>query len=337
MSPDVGADVAAGVGRPLVIVESRECVPTPGSLGLLGIARRLARTAIAVTFGPDALAVAATLGAFGADSSFACADPAVDADIGQAQADVVERLVRDLGVGTILIENSIAGADLAAVLAVRLGAGVNWDLQSIELRDGRRVGRRPALNETAAVEVGWTGDARIAVFRLGAVEPTAVPERGEGRVETVSLALPATVPAPRITARQGLGGEGADLATSDVVVAGGRGMKSPETLAILDDLAAALGGTVAVSAPIVDRGWAPHSRQVGQTGTRVRPRLYVACGISGQLAHRVGMEKSGTIVAINTDATAPIFGMCDAGLVGDLHEIVPELARRIREARAFGS
>ncbi len=133
----------------------------------------------------------------------------------------------------------------------------------------------------------------------------------------------------RITARV----EGADIRTADVVVSGGRGLRDRESLALLDDLASALGGVVGVSMPLVDRGWMPHSRQVGQTGNKVRPRLYVACGISGQLAHRVGMEKSKVIVAINTDPTAPIFGICDLGLVGDLHTVVPELARRIREAR----
>ena len=111
-------------------------------------------------------------------------------------------------------------------------------------------------------------------------------------------------------------------------------MRGRESLTLLEDLADALGGAVAVSMPIVDRGWYPHSRQVGQTGQKVRPRLYVACGISGQLAHRVGMERSRVVIAINTDATAPIFGMCDAGVVGDLSEIVPALAQLVRQGRA---
>jgi electron transfer flavoprotein alpha subunit len=94
---------------------------------------------------------------------------------------------------------------------------------------------------------------------------------------------------------------------------------------------------VAVTLPLVDRGWYPHANQVGQTGQKVRPRLYLACGISGALAHRVGMDKSAVIVAINSDPAAPIFGICDGGVVGDLHGIVPELTRLVRQARTPGA
>ena len=96
-------------------------------------------------------------------------------------------------------------------------------------------------------------------------------------------------------------------------------------------------GILVLLLAVVDRGWYPHSRQVGQTGQKVRPRLYIACGVSGALAHRVGMEKSGVIVAINSDPTAPIFGICDGGVVGDLHQIVPELTRLIGQARPAGT
>jgi len=199
------------------------------------------------------------------------------------------------------------------------------------VRDGTLVGTRYALDDSLAVEVGWIGEVQLAVFRLGLHDPVEAPV--DGQVVWVQPALSDYALATRIVEVRGSSAEAASLATADIIVAGGRGMRDRQTLALLEDLADALGGVVAVSMPIVDRGWYPHSRQVGQTGQKVRPRLYIACGISGQLGHRVGMEKSGVIVAINSDPTAPIFGICDAGVVGDLHVIVPELTRRVRAAQ----
>jgi electron transfer flavoprotein alpha subunit len=319
---------------PLVVVDHRGAEPTPAALAMLALARRLAGSAAAIVFGPESEIVAAVLGAAGADVTFTCADPAVDADLGQAQASVVETAVRTHGITSILLENSGAAAELAASLAVRLDAGVDWDLQDLAIVDGRLVGQRLALNDTTAVDVAWTSDVRICVFRLGVLEEPDAPEPGAGRIERLEATVPGYAQATRVVERRPTVREGVDLANADIIVAGGRGMHGPETLQLLEGLAEALGGAVAVSMPIVDRGWAPRARQVGQTGNRVRPRLYLACGISGQLAHRVGMEKSRLIVAINADATAPIFGICDAGVVGDLHEIVPELTRLVRDARA---
>ena len=315
----------------LVVVDHRGDEPTAGALALLALARRLSSSVAAVVFGPEAESIAAGLGAAGADVTFV--STTVDADLGQPQAAVVESIVRTHAIAAVLLEHSVAAAELAAALAVRLDAGVDWDLQDLTVEDGRLVGHRLALNDTTAVTVGWTSDIRIAIFRLGVLEAPSTVDAGEGRVERVEAAIPPYAAASTVVERRPTVREGVDLARADIIVAGGRGMHGPETLHLLEALADALGGTVGVSMPIVDRGWAPRSRQVGQTGNRVRPQLYIACGISGQLAHRVGMEKSRLIVAINADPTAPIFGICDAGVVGDLHAIVPELTRLVQEAK----
>jgi electron transfer flavoprotein alpha subunit len=128
-----------------------------------------------------------------------------------------------------------------------------------------------------------------------------------------------------------------DLAEADVIVAGGRGIGGREGFRLLVELASLLGGAVAASRPVVDAGWVPPHRQVGQSGRTVAPSLYIACGISGAPHHLVGMRESRTVVAINTDRNAPVFGLADLGIVGDLHEVLPPVVARLRETRARAS
>ncbi len=127
--------------------------------------------------------------------------------------------------------------------------------------------------------------------------------------------------------------EGPSIEDADVIVAGGRGLGDPQHFGLLEELAKALGGAVAATRAVVDAGWYPYAAQVGQTGKTVAPKLYVACGISGAIQHKVGMQSAGTIVAINKDPNAPIFEYSDLGVVGDLHQIVPRLTELVKERR----
>jgi len=123
-----------------------------------------------------------------------------------------------------------------------------------------------------------------------------------------------------------------DVAAAEVIVSGGRGLMNKENFALLQELADELGGVVGASRSAVDAGWISHSRQVGQTGKTVRPRIYIACGISGAIQHMVGMQDSDVVIAINRDPEAPIFQIATYGIVGDLFQVVPALIRRVREA-----
>jgi electron transfer flavoprotein alpha subunit len=126
-----------------------------------------------------------------------------------------------------------------------------------------------------------------------------------------------------------------DLAGAQVIVAGGRGLGSPEKFSLVNELADSLGGAVGATRAVVDMGWIPYAYQIGQTGKTVRPKLYMAVGISGEIQHKVGMQTSGTIIAINKDPNAPIFQFSDLGVVGDLHQVVPALIAEIRKRRGL--
>jgi electron transfer flavoprotein alpha subunit len=130
--------------------------------------------------------------------------------------------------------------------------------------------------------------------------------------------------------------EGPKLEEADVIVAGGRGLGAPDGFGLCEALAAVLGGAVAATRVVVDAGWYAYSAQVGQTGKTVAPKLYIAAGISGAIQHRVGMQGSGTIVAINKDRHAPIFEFCDLGVVGDVQEVLPRLTELVRQRRNGG-
>jgi len=227
--------------------------------------------------------------------------------------------------------SSVLASDVAAGLAARLGAGLNWDLTDLELRDGQLVGKRPALGDSVIADVGWKETPRLALMRSGAFEPLET--GGEADVERVAVEIDEWSLRAVMLEQAHEESEGPSIEEADVIVAGGRGLGKPENFALVEELAKALGGAVAATRAVVDAGWYPYSTQVGQTGKVVAPKLYIACGISGAIQHKVGMQGSSTIVAVNKDPNAPIFEYCDFGVVGDLHEIVPKLTELVRQRR----
>lgn len=301
-----------------------------GSLGVLAKAASLGEAA-GVVLGPGAADVAAKAGAFGASKAYALDAPELASPLPQPRVDALASLAGATGADTILFAASVLSADVAAGLAARLDAGLNWDLTDLGLRDGELVGKRPALGDTVLVNVGWTGTPRIGLVRSGAFD--AAESGGTAPVETFEAAFSGFSTAATLVEQTQEESTGPSIEDADVIVAGGRGLGAPEGFTQLEELAAALGGAVAATRAVVDAGWYPYATQVGQTGKSVSPKLYVACGISGAIQHKVGMQGSGTIVAINKDPNAPIFDFSDFGVVGDLSQVVPKLTELVRAQR----
>jgi len=286
----------------------------------------------AVLLGAELEGLAAEAGRYGASRVHVMEDVLLTKPLPQPRVDALETLVRERGFDTVLFAATVLSADIAAGLSARLDAGLNWDLTDVVVEDGKLVGKRPALGDSVYVDVGWTSEPRLALIRSGTFEPeerqgTAEVERFESRLRDFSLEASMVEQAHEES-------EGPSIEDADVIVAGGRGLGSPESFALVEELAKALGGAVAATRAVVDAGWYPYAAQVGQTGKTVSPKLYIACGISGAIQHKVGMQGSGVIVAINKDPNAPIFEYADLGVVGDLHEIVPKLTELVRQRKA---
>jgi electron transfer flavoprotein alpha subunit len=311
----------------LVFLEHYHGALEKGGLGVLGKASSLGDTA-GVVLGEDAAAVASGAGAFGASKVYACEAPELASPLPQPRVDALATLIERTSPDAVLFGASILSADVAAGLASRLEAGLNWDLTDLSVDDGELVGKRPALGDTVLVDVGWTSSPRLALVRAGTFDPAE--SGGSAEVETFETEFSDFSTLATLVEQTQEESSGPSIEDADIIVAGGRGLGSPEGFTMLEELAAALGGAVGATRAVVDAGWYPYSTQVGQTGKTVSPKLYIACGISGAIQHKVGMQGSGTIVAINKDPNAPIFDFCDIGVVGDLHQIVPKLTELAR-------
>jgi electron transfer flavoprotein alpha subunit len=308
------------MAKTLVFLEHHDDQVQKGALGVLAKAASVGGELAGVLVGSGVRSIAEGVAA----TVWVADDERLAAPLPQPRVDVLAKLVRDEGYDTVLFGQSVLAADVAAGLAARLDAGVNWGLVDF---DGD-TGRAPQLQDTVVVEVGWSTPVRIAVFRAGALDATALSGASEVREATVELEDFSTL--SEMVEQAHAEQQGPSIEEADVIVAGGRGLGEPEKFALAEELAQALGGAVAATRAVVDAGWYPYSAQVGQTGKTVSPKLYVALGISGAIQHKVGMQGSSTIVAINKDPNAPIFEFSDLGVVGDLHEIVPKLVELVR-------
>jgi len=272
---------------------------------------------------------ASSLGKFGADRVSVADDESLKLFQPDFYRQIALDLAKKINPGVILLPATSTGKDLAPRLAIHLNTVVATECTELEIRDDDLVATRPAYAGKVLLKVKMKGKPKVATLRPNVFTAKEKVPAINPPIEHLSFEKPTT----KMTMKEFVthGAKKQDLTEAAVIVSGGRGMGGPENYKILEELASVMGGVVGASRASVDAGWRPHSDQVGQTGRTVSPTLYIACGISGAIQHRVGMINSKVIVAINKDPEAPIFGFADYGIVGDLFEVVPALTQEMKK------
>lgn len=276
--------------------------------------------------GSDAVKKSDALALGGVSKIYLVQDDSLQDCVPEAVCDALEQISLDLKPDYILIGATKCGKEVAPRLAVRLKLGCITDAQGLELEGGHAKANRVVWGGNAVSEVRTSGGAVITIA------PRAFERaKGTANVEKKSLDYTQKTRSSKVVSRKPRESGEVNIKDAEAVVSAGRGFKKKEDLAILDELATTLHAVIGASRPLTsDLAWMPESRQVGLSGTTVKPKLYVAVGISGQIQHLTGMRDSKIIVAINSDKNAPIFSECDYGIVGDLYVVVPALAKSLK-------
>jgi electron transfer flavoprotein alpha subunit len=307
------------------------------SLGALSEAARIAGElggeAHAIVVGDSASAeLCGQLGRYGAAKVYRVPGPE---GLAQPVVDAMASVIGRGGYGYALFGGGLLGFEIGAGLAARLDAGVAMEVTGIRVDGGELIAQRPILGDSRISEIRYRSEVGIVIARLNAFELRDGGAALADVEETVVEFSPFSTRA-RMLKRGEQRGEDVDIEGADILVAGGRGLGNADGFALCEELARAFGPGTAVAATraVVDAGWYPYSAQIGQTGKTVSPKLYFAAGISGAIQHKVGMQSSENIVAINKDANAPIFEFSDLGIVGDLNKVLPRLSAAVREKKA---
>ncbi|MHC4547897.1 MAG: electron transfer flavoprotein subunit alpha/FixB family protein [Planctomycetota bacterium] len=233
----------------------------------------------------------------------------------------------------VLLAASVVGKDLGPALAAATSSALLTDVLSIAAADGGVTVTKPVYAGKAISTLHASTETVIATLRPNVFEPAARQEGRSAPVEVIEAGVSSADLRAVVTEVLAKASAKLDLTEADIIVSGGRGLKGPENWHLIEGLAEAVGGVCGASRAVVDAGWRSHDEQVGQTGKTVSPKLYIAVGISGAIQHLAGMRTSKCIVAINTDAEAPIFKVADYGIVGDAFQVVPVLAEELKKLR----
>jgi electron transfer flavoprotein alpha subunit len=272
-----------------------------------------------------------SLGGYGASKVFRARGTE---GLAQPIVDAMAKVIDEHGHNYALFGGGLLGFEIGAGLAARKQAGVTMEVTAVRAEDGKLVAERPILQDSKISVSRYQGDLGIIIGRINAFEIRREGSSPPTPAEVVDVDVEYSPWSNQATMVQRGEQRGADvdIEGADILVAGGRGLGKAEGFQLAEDLAAAFGGNTAVAATraVVDAGWYPYAAQIGQTGKTVSPKLYLAAGISGAIQHKVGMQSSENIVAINKDANAPIFEFSDLGIVGDLNKILPKLTEAIK-------
>ncbi|MGP3956141.1 electron transfer flavoprotein subunit alpha/FixB family protein [Nonomuraea sp. 3N208] len=313
----------------LVLVEHVDGEVKKVTLELLTLARSLG-TPAAVWAGPGITPDAkAKLAEYGAEKIYVAPSSDIVEYVVAPKAELLAQLVAGKSPAAVLVAATPEGKEIAGRLAIKTDSGVITD--AVGLAEGF-VADQSIFGGGVNVQSKVRKGTPIVAVRPNSTAPA--PAQGAGTEEEISVALSDAAKAARIVERvKQEKGARPELTEAAIVVSGGRGVGSAENFSIIEELADALGAAVGASRAATDAGWYPHQFQVGQTGKTVSPQLYIAAGISGAIQHRAGMQTAKTIVAINKDPEAPIFELADYGVVGDLHQVVPQLTEEVKKRK----
>ena len=307
----------------LVGAASRLAAPRKCSLGVLAL-------------GGELEGLADEMAGWPVDVLMLCEHPHLEDTAAEHRAAALAHLVESDNPETILAPATALWRSILPRAASLLHTGLTADCTGLETarENGRLLQTRPAFGGDVMATITCPKHRpEMATVRPGVMKPPE--QNGSAPPEVRRIRPPDGVfdTGTELLDVRRSEKDAASIADADVIFAGGRGLGGPEGFDVLREAADELGGEVASSRPPVDAGWMPYPRQVGQTGTTVQPQLYVACGISGSVQHRVGMQSSEVIVAVNTDPDAPIFDIADYGIVGDYREVLPALTAELKERR----
>lgn len=323
----------------LIVVEQRAGQAKPVSWQLLGEGQRLAKKLdaplMALVIGSDVQALAEEAIYHGADKVFLCDSPELKEYRTRPYSRVCLHVIHAYKPEIVLMGATYTGRDLAGAIATHLPTGLTADSTQLDVDEERLLlASRPAFSEKMLATILCKQfKPQMATARAGVFEALPRDPSKKGEIITVAPQIPAddivTDVLEFLHATDRI-----HLEEAEVIVAGGRGLGGPAAFNMLKELADELGGVVGASRAAVDLGWIDHEHQVGQTGTTVRPKLYLAIGISGAVQHVVGMQNASYIIAINKDPNAPIFKIANYAIVGDLFQIVPAFTKALRVAKS---
>ncbi|WP_332760609.1 electron transfer flavoprotein subunit alpha/FixB family protein [Pseudarthrobacter sp.] len=312
----------------LVFIDNPGHALKKSTLELLTLGRSLGETAVAVN-GDLHQDVSATLAEYGVTAVFRPSAQDLDDYLVSAKAAYLAAAAGAAGAGTVLLDNSPEGKEIAARLGIRLNAGVITDVVAVDA-DG--TAHKSVLAGSYTTSARATTAVSVLTVKANNVTPEPASVASAPETSTVEVPADGTATAARITAREQKAASGRpDLSDARIVVAGGRGVDGD--FGPVEQLADALGAAVGASRAATDAGWISHDAQVGQTGKTVSPQLYISAGISGAIQQKAGMQTAKVIVAVNKDAESPIFEIADFGIIGDLFDVLPQATEEIKKRK----
>lgn len=321
-----------------VIVEQREGQVLDIGLELIGEGRKLADKVgcklVAVLLGNGMEDKASELIKYGADKVIYGESELLEVYTTDGYTKIISELIFDRKPESVLIGATTIGRDLGPRLAGRVGTGLTADctVLAIDETDGKILQTRPAFGgNLMATIICPKNRPQMSTVRPGVMEKGIFDESRSGELEKIAVSLEENDIKSKVIEVVKSAKSHVSLTDAEIIVSAGRGLGNKDGFEMIEKLAEAFGGEVGASRAAVDNGWIDHDHQVGQTGTTVRPRIYVACGISGAIQHLAGMKESDMIIAINNNPEAPIFNHAHYGIVGDLYDVIPEIINELNK------